>query len=59
MSAGRPSRDRGQWTPRSRPASKGHRLDDWARVTILDKGEGRHSLLVRRGSDGRLAYYLC
>lgn len=48
------------WQTRSAgPGSKGHRLYDWAWVTILDEGEGRHSLLVRRGSDGQPAYYLC
>ncbi|MEU8003229.1 IS701 family transposase [Catellatospora sp. NPDC049111] len=48
------------WQTRSAgPGSKGQRLYDWAWVTIHDQGEGRHSLLVRRGSDGQLAYYLC
>ncbi|MEV4417056.1 IS701 family transposase [Catellatospora sp. NPDC049609] len=48
------------WQTRSAgPGVKGHRLYDWAWVTILGQDEGRHSLLVRRGSDGQLAYYLC
>jgi SRSO17 transposase len=48
------------WQTRSPgPGSKGHRFYDWAWVTVLDEGEGCHSLLVRRGTDGQLAYYLC
>ncbi|WP_435831665.1 IS701 family transposase [Catellatospora methionotrophica] len=39
--------------------AKGHRFYAWAWVTVLDEGEGCHSLLVRRGTDGQLAYYLC
>jgi hypothetical protein len=47
------------WQTRSAgPGAKGHRLYDWAWITILDQDEGRHSLLVRRASDGQLAYYL-
>ena len=39
--------------------SKGPRLYDWAWIALSsDAGEHR-SLLVRRGSDGELAYYLC
>jgi SRSO17 transposase len=48
------------WQTRSAgPGSKGPRFYDWAWVHIHDQGEGHHSLLIRRGTDGQLAFYLC
>ncbi|WBB89961.1 IS701 family transposase [Verrucosispora sp. WMMC514] len=48
------------WQTRSAgTGSKGHRYYDWAWVTIHEQDEGCHSLLIRRGSDGQLAFYLC
>jgi SRSO17 transposase len=41
------------------PGSKGERYFDWAWVTIYDDAPGRHSLLIRRSSDGELAFYRC
>jgi SRSO17 transposase len=41
------------------PGSKGTRWYDWAWVTIHDDAPGCHSLLIRRGSDGELAFYRC
>lgn len=41
------------------PGSKGTRWYDWAWVTICDEGPGCHSLLIRRASDGELAFYRC
>ena len=37
--------------------SKGPREYRWAWLTI-EAGDGHHSLLIRRGADGKLAYYL-
>lgn len=39
--------------------SKGNRWYDWAWVTICDDAPGCHSLLIRRASDGELAFYRC
>lgn len=48
------------WETRScGPGSKGDRLYDWAWVHIHADGPGRHTLLIRRGSDGVYAFYLC
>lgn len=41
------------------PGSKGTRWYDWAWVTVGDDAPGCHSLLIRRASDGELAYYRC
>ena len=41
------------------PGSKGTRWYDWAWVTISDDAPGCHSLLIRRASDGELAFYRC
>jgi SRSO17 transposase len=38
--------------------SKGPREYRWAWLSIEATGQGHHSLLIRRGSDGKLAYYL-
>ncbi|MEV4418295.1 IS701 family transposase [Catellatospora sp. NPDC049609] len=48
------------WQRRScGPGSKGERFYDWAWVGIHDDGPGLHSLLIRRNSDGDLAFYRC
>lgn len=48
------------WQRRScGPGSKGQRYYEWAWVEILDDGPGLHSLLIRRNSDGDLAFYRC
>jgi SRSO17 transposase len=41
------------------PGSKGPRYYDWAWIAITDTEPGCHSLLVRRASDGELAFYRC
>jgi SRSO17 transposase len=41
------------------PGSKGERDYDWAWVGEYGPGPGQHSLLIRRGSDGTLAFYRC
>jgi SRSO17 transposase len=41
------------------PGSKGTRWYDWAWVAIHDDTPGCHSLLIRRASDGELAFYRC
>jgi SRSO17 transposase len=38
--------------------SKGPREYRWAWLSVEAAGEGHHSLLIRRSSDGKLAYYL-
>jgi SRSO17 transposase len=51
---------RDAWQRRSAgPGSKGERSYDWAWVHDHTPGPGRHSLLIRRSSDGTLAYYYC
>jgi SRSO17 transposase len=39
--------------------SKGPRWYDWAWIGIAVPGQPGHSLLIRRGSDGELAFYRC
>ena len=41
------------------PGSKGPRYYDWAWIAIADTEPGCHSLLIRRASDGELAFYRC
>lgn len=41
------------------PGSKGPRYYDWAWIAIADDDPGCHSLLIRRASDGELAFYRC
>jgi SRSO17 transposase len=51
---------RDAWHRRSAgPGSKGEREYQWAWVHDHTPGPGQYSLLVRRGSDGELAYYYC
>jgi SRSO17 transposase len=48
------------WQRRSAgPGSKGPRLYDWAWVDLATPAAAGHSLLIRRASDGELAYYRC
>ncbi|WP_155370653.1 hypothetical protein [Catellatospora vulcania] len=39
--------------------SRSNRFYDWAWATVLDEGEGCHSLFARCGSVGQLACHLC
>jgi SRSO17 transposase len=41
------------------PGSKGPRYYDWAWIAISEPSPGCHSLLIRRASDGELAFYRC
>jgi SRSO17 transposase len=41
------------------PGSKGNRWYDWAWVALCQDGPGLHTLLIRRASDGELAFYRC
>ncbi|WP_230686696.1 hypothetical protein [Catellatospora vulcania] len=49
----------GMADPLGRDRAKGPRFYDWAWVHIHDQTEGRHSLLIRRGNGGQLAFCLC
>lgn len=39
------------------PGSKGPRCFEWTRIAISEPSPGCHSLLIRRASDGELAFY--
>ena len=41
------------------PGSKGPRYYDWAWIALAETTPGCHSLLIRRASDGELAFYRC
>lgn len=41
------------------PGSKGPRYYDWAWISLAETAPGCHGLLIRRASDGELAFYRC